>query len=44
LAFGILLHGNGQDFGTCTDSDLRSQSAVKEAIDISFSQSYSAQQ
>jgi hypothetical protein len=36
LAFGILVRGNSQDSGTYTDTGLRSQSAVKEAIDISF--------
>jgi hypothetical protein len=44
LAFGILLHENCQDSGICIDSDLRSQSAITEAIDISFAQSYLAQQ
>jgi hypothetical protein len=36
LAFGTLAHESGQDSGTYTDTGLRSQSAVKEAIDISF--------
>jgi hypothetical protein len=30
------VRGNGQDSGTCTDTDLRSQSAVTEAVNISF--------
>jgi hypothetical protein len=38
------VHGNGQDSGTYIDTDLRSQSAVKETINISFAQSYPAQQ
>jgi hypothetical protein len=42
LAFGILLHESGQDSGTCIDTDLRSQLAVTEAINISFAQSYLA--
>jgi hypothetical protein len=44
LAFDILLHENSQDSGIYIDTDLRSQSAIKEAINISFAQSYPAQQ
>jgi hypothetical protein len=44
LAFDILVRGNGQDSGTCIDTDLRSQSTIKEAIDISFAQSYPTKQ
>jgi hypothetical protein len=36
LAFGTLLHESGQDSGTYIDTDLHSQSAVTEAINISF--------
>jgi hypothetical protein len=34
----------GQDSGTYSDIFRRSQSAIKEAINISFAQSYSTQQ